>query len=124
MTSAPQILLIEADEAVRASLKFSLELEGFGVTAVASAQGVFSKEALPTDGCLVIDQGRGGGLSLLTTLRQKGCTLPAVVTATNPDRNLRRAAAEAGVTLVEKPLLGDALSDVLRRIVQPQVETT
>jgi two-component system response regulator FixJ len=115
MATAPKVLLVEADGAVRASLEFALALEGFEVEAVESVNELSTEDMPPAGGCLIIDQELRGadGTSLLAALRRQGCMLPAVLIATNPTRALRDAAARAGAALVEKPLLGDTLSNLL-----------
>lgn len=107
------ILLFEPDPAVRASLKFSLELESFDVELAENGDGDPAGA-----GCLVIDQRfrEGDGLAFLADLRGSGCTTPAILMATNPTRRLRERALAAGAVLVEKPLLGNALSQALRAI--------
>jgi two-component system response regulator FixJ len=118
MVSAPDILLADADPAVRSALKFVLELQGFEVEAFGSGKALVQGVAGRSQGCLVIDQHLDGrdGLSLLARLRQRGVRLPAVLTATNPTRQLKDRAAAAGTVLVEKPLLGDALTDAVRAL--------
>jgi FixJ family two-component response regulator len=54
------------------------------------------------------------GLDLLRRLRERGNSMPAVLITTAPDAALRRRAGLAGVSVVEKPLLGDALLDAIR----------
>ena len=64
-------------------------------------------------GCLVLDYNLPGidGLDLLERLRAAEVTLPAILITTNPRKALRARAALAGVQIVEKPLLTDALRD-------------
>ena len=113
---SPMILLVEDDPAVRASLKFALELEGFGVDAYASAEALSEAGPLPETGCLVLDYRLPGmdGLSLLALLRGREVDMPAVLITSNPTAAIRRRAAAAGVAIVEKPLMGDALADCVR----------
>jgi DNA-binding response OmpR family regulator len=107
------VLLFEPDASLRASLMFALELEGYAVE--------MGDEAQPSPleaHCLVIDQrlDGGDGLALLAALRDRGCTAPAILLSTNPTRRFRACAAAAGVIVVEKPLLGDALSEALHAV--------
>ncbi|WP_106640628.1 response regulator [Allosphingosinicella vermicomposti] len=114
MYAARPVLLYDGDPALLASLQFSLELEGFRV-ADGSARGSDPREAA----CMVIDQrfGSNGGLSFLADLRTAGCEGRAILLATNPTRRVRQAASDAGALLIEKPLLGEALTRALRSIV-------
>jgi CheY-like chemotaxis protein len=50
------VLVVVDDPAVRNSLKFSLELEGFAVRLYANGRELLDDPHLPTYGCLVIDQ--------------------------------------------------------------------
>ena len=112
----PAILLVEDDPAVVNALTFSLELEGFDVCAYADAETLLASTPLPTRGCLVLDYNLPGmdGLDLLERLRAAHVDLPAILITTNPRRALRAQAAIAGVEIIEKPLLTDALRDSVR----------
>lgn len=109
-----RVILVDDDEAVRNALRFSLELDGFAVQAYASADAV--PRADDQAGCLVLDYNLPdqNGLQSLTELRSRQGGLPSVLLATNPPERLRRRALAAGVTLVEKPVLGDALVEGVR----------
>ena len=113
----PSILLVEDDPAVVNALKFSLELEGFAVSAYADGETLLASRPLPETGCLVLDYNLPGmdGLNLLERLRAENVTLPAILITTNPRNALRTRAALAGVQIIEKPLLTDALRDSVRR---------
>jgi FixJ family two-component response regulator len=117
MTCAPRILLVDDDPAVRSALAFSLELEGFAVEAFGSGAELLARAPLPETGCFVLDHRLHGidGLELLASLRGHGVVLPAVIVTSNPTRSLRERIARAGAALVEKPLLGDALTAEVRR---------
>lgn len=112
----PTVLLVDDDAAVRASLKFSLELEGFDVEDFASAEAVAERPEGARNSCLIIDYHLPGmdGLALLALLRSRGSRAPAIVITSNPPRTLRAALAQADAILVEKPLLCDELSATIR----------
>lgn len=118
MVESPRlsILLVEDDLAVVNALKFSLELEGFDVSAYADGETLLASRPLPETGCLVLDYNLPGmnGLNLLERLRAANVTLPAILITTNPGCALQTRAALAGVQIVEKPLLTDALGDSVR----------
>ncbi len=116
--AAPRIAVIDGDPAVRSALAFCLELDGYAVEGYASAEAAVSK--LATAACLVLDDRLPGmrGLQLVRTLREKGLTLPAILVATNPTRRLRAEARAAGISIVEKPLLTEALEDSVRRALE------
>ncbi|HEY7748462.1 MAG TPA: response regulator [Aestuariivirgaceae bacterium] len=112
----PTILIIDSDPAICNSLKFSLRVEGYTVRDYSSALELLAEPALPTDGCLVIDFHLPGldGLQLLGALRQRTVTMPAILLATDPSGHLRVRAAKAGVPIIEKPLLTEALFQCIR----------
>jgi CheY-like chemotaxis protein len=113
------ILVIDDDWAVRNSLKFSLELEGFAVRLYADGRALLDDARLPASGCLVVDQVMPGmsGLDLVQALRRRGISMPAVLVASSATRLLRQRAAAAGVALVEKPFFGNGLIDAIRAVV-------
>lgn len=120
MTSAPLLLLVDDDPAVLASLKFSLELEGFEVAAFDSGETLVAQAKLADPACLVIDYRLPGidGLSLLSLLRERGATCPAVIITSNPTHRVRQRTTDAGAVLIEKPLLGDGLTVAIRSLIK------
>lgn len=120
-TVAHVVAVVDDDPAVRHALKFSLEIEGFSVRAYGSAQELLDDarldDGLLTDcACLVVDQNMPvvNGLDLIARLRRRAIAVPAILITTRPSSALRARAAEAGVPIVEKPLLGNALVDEIR----------
>lgn len=116
----PVLLVVDDDAAVLNSLKFYLEIEGFAVRLYGEARALLSETNLPAVGCLVVDHHMPGmnGLDLVVRLRSAGVALPAVLITGHPGATLRRRAAEAGVTLIEKPLLGNGLGDAIRQLLE------
>jgi two-component system response regulator FixJ len=116
MQSNPTILVIDDDPAVRNSLKFSLEIDGFPVRAYSNAAELLNDRELPGSGCLVIDYKLPGanGLDLLDELRRRHVDLPAILITTKPSASVRRQAAVAGVPIIEKPLLTETLFQSIR----------
>lgn len=109
----PRVLLVDDDAALRMSLEFSLELDGFEVTTMESGEALLGAPSLPEHGaCLVLDQNLPGvtGVEALRQLRSRGVALPALLITSNPPLAVREAAKAAGAKIVEKPLLGDALT--------------
>jgi two-component system, LuxR family, response regulator FixJ len=111
----PILLVVDDDTAVLNSLKFVLQLEGFTVRLYSSAQELLDEPGLPESGCLLVDHYMPGmsGLELLAALRRRGVTLPAILITGHPSVALRRRAEEAGVRLLEKPLLGNGLIEAI-----------
>jgi len=112
----PRVFLIEDDSAVRRALQFSLELDAFTVEAFESAEALSRRGDLSTAACLVIDYHLPdlNGLDLLQGLRADGVEVPAVLVTSQPNHAVRARAVSAGVEIVEKPLLSDALADAIR----------
>jgi FixJ family two-component response regulator len=117
----PTVVVVDDDMAVRNSLKFFLEVEGFLVRAYASAADLFADGTMPDVGCLVIDYKLPltNGLELLAELRRRKIALPAILITTNPSSLLRAQAAAAGAALIEKPLLNEALFECIRTALRP-----
>jgi FixJ family two-component response regulator len=111
------VVVVDSDPAVRHSLKFSLELEGFVVATYANAQDLLEGD-IPDQSCLVIDYNLPGmnGWDLLAELRSRDISIPAILVATQPSAVLRHRAVDAGYRIVEKPLLGDALVRCIQEI--------
>ena len=119
LAPSPMLLLVDDDPAVRASLIFSLELEGFAVDAFESCEAVVASTTLARHACLVLDYRLPGidGLSLLNLLRERGETCPAVIITSNPTRTMRLRTIDAGAVLIEKPLLSDSLTTAIRHLI-------
>jgi two-component system response regulator FixJ len=113
---APQVLVAQVDPALRKAFEFLFRAEGFRVSACADPDDLLRMD-LPASGmCLVVDHGssRKRGLGVLQELRGRGMTLPAILVVDRPTPRLRAAAADIGVAVLEKPLLGDALATAVR----------
>jgi FixJ family two-component response regulator len=112
------VVIVDDDPAVRSSLQFCLEVEGFLVRTYSNAAELLNEKNVPENGCLVIDYRLPNlnGLDLLAQLRQRRIMLPAILVTTHPSEALRRQTAAAGAVLIEKPLLNEALLEGIRAI--------
>jgi FixJ family two-component response regulator len=119
--SGPLVIVVDDDPAVRNSLKFALEIEGFSVRDFASAAEFLEAGEMPGCGCLVIDEKLPGmtGLDLIAKLRERHNSVPAILITSNPSALLTARAARANTPIVEKPLLGNALMDKIRAVCAP-----
>jgi FixJ family two-component response regulator len=114
---AETVLLVDDDAAVRAALKFALEVEGFHVQLYDGPQAVLADCDLPNRACLVIDYRMPGidGIELVDRLRRRNVALPAILISGRVNQGLRDLAARSGVTRVlEKPLSDAALVENIR----------
>jgi FixJ family two-component response regulator len=117
----PLVVVVDDDPAVRGALTFSLELDGFDVEAFDSGEALLLSQLPPRPTCIVLDQRLPGisGLEALRQLRARHVESPAILITSHPQRSVVEAAAEAGVPIVEKPLLGDALLRDIHRALTP-----
>jgi len=115
----PLVVVVDDDAAVRNSLKFSLEIEGFAVRDFSGGADLLSAPDLRGCACFVIDQNMPGlsGLDVVAKLRDRRDLLPVILITSHPTTSLRRRAADAGVCIVEKPLLGTTLFDKIRDVI-------
>ena len=120
------VIIVEDDPAVRNSLKFSLEIEGFDVRTYASGTDLLDAHETYGAGCLVIDQKMPEmtGLDLIATLRDRRISAPVILITSHPNALVRKRAAEANVPIIEKPLLGNALVDRIRDAFAPGRQAT
>jgi FixJ family two-component response regulator len=116
----PKVIIVEDDEDLLRALTFAFETDGFGVEGYASAEALLDRAAFPERACLVLDYWlpKMNGLALLNRLREQGHELPAVLITTTT-RDIERRAALAGVSIVDKPLLNDALVTKVRQLLDP-----
>jgi len=116
VNAKPVILVVDDDAAVRNSLKFMMEVEGFEVRAYSNAHELLNEDHLPASSCLVVDYHMPAmnGLGLVAVLRDRRVSIPAILMTAHPDENMRKQAAAAGIPIVEKPLLSTRLLDSVR----------
>lgn len=118
----PAVILVDDDPAVTHAMHFSFDLEGLDVRSFRDGESLLAADDLPETGCLILDHNLPGmdGLALLERLRAAGVGLPAILITTNPRAALRNRAAVAGVPIIEKPLLTDALLTTVREALARQ----
>jgi two-component system response regulator FixJ len=117
LATSEVVLIVDDDAAVRAALKFALEVEGFRVQLYDGAQAVLADTNLPKHGCLVVDYRMPGmdGIELVRRLRHRNVSLPAILISGRVNGQLRNRAAESGLTCVlEKPLSDAALVENIK----------
>jgi two-component system, LuxR family, response regulator FixJ len=115
-TAKDVVLVVDDDPAVLGSLEFALQTEGFSVTTYASGTDLLRRQQMPVRGCFILDYYLPGmnGLEVALALRERHIDLPIILITTHPTRTLRQSAAQEGIDIVEKPLLGNTLSEAIR----------
>lgn len=101
------VIVVDDDAAVRHSLKFALELEGFQVSDYAGGADLLAQANLPADACLVVDFYMPGmdGLELVRRLGRRDVKLPTILITAKAAPELSARARQAGIWCVlEKPL--------------------
>jgi two-component system response regulator FixJ len=104
--------VVDDDPAVCASLKFSLELEGYSVRTHASGPELLEDESLAAAACVILDYRMPDmdGLAVLSELASRSVKVPVILITAPVSESLRRRATQQGVfSLLEKPLLGNVL---------------
>ena len=111
------VLVVDDDAAVRAALKFALEVEGFQVQLYDGPRALLADTSLPPWACLVIDYRMPeiDGVNLVKMLHRRHVTLPVILISGRVTKHLRTLAKQKGITQVlEKPLSDAALVDHIR----------
>ena len=120
------VIVVDDDRAVRESLKFALELEGFAVHAFAGGPQLLASPLLAEPFCLVLDHKMPtmNGFDVLARLAERNVSVPVILITSEATDGLRRRAAAAGVhKVLEKPLLGGALARDLHDLVDGRKRT-
>lgn len=115
--TALRIALIDDSEAVRRSLSLLLRSSGLEVTCFASGSDAVAGTELASADCLLIDYKMPDldGLKLLSKLRARGITAPAILISGVVTAGLSEKAAEAGYkSFVRKPMTQADLLDGIR----------
>jgi two-component system, LuxR family, response regulator FixJ len=99
------IVVVDDDDAVRDSLRNLMEVEGFVVRDFSSGQDLLNEASLSAIGCLVVDYDMPAmnGLELVSALRGRGVSFPAILFTGNSGQHVRDRAAAISAVVVEKP---------------------
>lgn len=111
------VLVVDDDDAVRAALKFALEVEGFRVQLYDGPRALLAEKKLPAFACLVIDHHMPeiDGIELTKELRHRNVALPVILISGRMNEQLRNRAERSGLTrILDKPLSDAALVDNIR----------
>ena len=93
------MIVVDDDRAVRNSLKFSLEIEGFAVRTYSDGEELLVGGDAAISSCLVIDHNLPGitGLETIARLREEHAKVPAILITTHPTRATTERAREAHI---------------------------
>lgn len=114
--SAPIVLVVDDDAAVRDSLALLLRSAGYAAAVRPSGEALLA--SLPAEaGCLIADirmPGGMDGIALLDALRRRSQQLPTIVVTGHGDVPLAVRAMKAGATdFIEKPYEDTAILDAV-----------
>ena len=117
MAEAPQVHVVDDDDAVRDSLGLLLESAGFSVKTYGSATAFLENLPSPASGCVLTDVRMPDldGLALQRRLGELGVGLPVIVMTGHADVPIAVEALKAGATdFLEKPFDDDQLLAAVR----------
>ena len=114
------LAVVDDDPAVRGSLQFSLELEGYEVRVFSGARELLNEPAIAHFDCIIVDRNLPtfDGLELAVRLRDRSVFVPIILTTSQPSEFLARRARSAGISIVEKPLLDNALVEQIHALLR------
>ena len=125
----PTVYVVDDDEAVRDSLRWLLDANGFSVRAYDSAEAFLQAWQPGQEGCLILDVRMPGmsGLALQDELIRRGVTIPIVFITGHGDVPMAVASMKKGaIDFLEKPFsdaeLCAIVSSALERARNAQAE--
>ena len=117
------VVVVDTDSAIRDSLRFSLEVEGFAVCEYPVGVDLLKDVERTAVDCLVLDEQISGmsGLDAIARLRERNITVPTILMASRLTPAQLERAKRAGVCVVEKPLLDNMLLERIRGALSPAI---
>jgi FixJ family two-component response regulator len=114
------VAVVDDDPAVRGSLQFSLEVEGYEVRTFGDATELLGDPGMAHFECIIIDQNppTSNGFELFLRLRDRAVLTPVILVTSRPGGLLMQRARKAGVPILEKPLLDNALADKIQSLLK------
>ena len=109
------IYVVDDDPAILHSTRFLIECEGHRVETFADGSELLAAFPGPRPAFVLLDQVMAGmdGLEVFGRLRDLDAHVPVVLITGHPDPGIRTRARIAGIPLIEKPLVFDALFGLL-----------
>jgi FixJ family two-component response regulator len=117
------VFLVDDDDGVRSAVRFLLESEGLIVRAYSCPEGLLTDGKTCPDGCLVTDYNMPGmnGLELVSALRKRGDSMPAILVTSGPNCTVRDRAAAANVPVIDKLNLADGLVSHIKEVMKARL---
>ncbi|MBR0900671.1 response regulator [Bradyrhizobium tropiciagri] len=126
MTARRTILVIDDDSAMRDSLAFLLDVNGFSVATFETATDFLDRFARHAVDCVISDIRMPGmsGLELVRKLKADAIACPVILMTGHGDVALAVEAMKAGaIDFIEKPFEDETLLRAIREALQPQSTT-
>ena len=121
MTATDQhrlVCVVDDDEAVRDSTQMLLGIYGYQVRAYAGARDFLAEFDAADTGCLILDihMPEMTGVELLTLLRARGITTPAIIVSGQTDAVLGEILTRSGaLAILSKPVNEDELMGFVKK---------
>jgi FixJ family two-component response regulator len=116
------VFIVNGDRAVRDSLRFVVELDGMNVRTCSSCAELLAHPELDSGCCAVVDGKTldGDGADILARLERGRDLLPIVLIADHIGRRrFHRVVSEGLFSVVDQPVLDDALLRCIRALRKP-----
>jgi FixJ family two-component response regulator len=115
----PHVCVLEDDDAVRESLGWMLERNGYSVRSFSTPNDFLLSSELDQYDCLIVDAGLPGlsGLELIELLRRRAYSKPAILISSMDQPRLDGRVSMATTELLAKPIEPAALLSALRKAV-------
>jgi two-component system response regulator TtrR len=121
MPDKPKVFVVDDDAAVRDSLRWVIESNGWNVDAYASAEAFLEAHDPAQPGCLILDVRMPGlsGPELQNMLKERQCLLPIIfITAHGTVPTAVRAMQAGAVDFIMKPFNNTALLERIDRCME------
>lgn len=121
MQTEPTIFVVDDDEAVRDSLRVSLEAAGHVVETYSSGADFLGAVIAGRRGCLVLDLHMPdlNGVEVLKALQRDRIALPAILITGHADDKMKADATRAGaVAIIDKPIRAELLLETINCILE------
>ncbi len=117
----PRVCVLEDDDAVRESLGWMLERNGYSVQSFSSPNDFLLSSELDRYDCLIVDAGLPGlsGVELIELLRKRAYSKPAILISSVSQPRLDARLPMAATEFLSKPIEPAALLSALRKAVGP-----